>query len=78
MLLKKYDKKNLEYVQGIGLILICISILLGQFVHGILLIDFLEGLLMGISIPLLLVGIYYSSRSIREPKRNQEEQTKNN
>ena len=78
MLLKKYDKKNLEHVQGIGLILICISILLGQFVHGILLIDFLEGLLMGISIPLLLVGIYYSSRSIREPKRNQEEQTKNN
>lgn len=78
MLLKKYNKKNLEYVQGMGLILICISILLRQFVHGILLIDFLEGLLMGISIPLLLVGIYYSSRSIREPKRNQEEQTKNN
>lgn len=78
MLLKKYVDKKPEMVQSIGLIFILISMLLGQCVHGIPLIDFFEGLLMGISVPLLLVGIYYSTRKIQDSKRNQEKQPENN
>ena len=80
MLLRKYAKKNLAVVQAsnsLGLILISISLIMNQFVTGIYLIDFLEGFFMGISIPLLLVGIYYASRARREAKDKTKEENKN-
>ena len=78
MLLRKYLKKKPEYIQNIGLVFIFTSLILDQFGYGIQIFDFIEGMLLGISIPLMIVGIYFTSRKLRASKDSHEANQDNN
>lgn len=64
-MIAKNNKKNFL---PIGLVLLLISLISNQFVlgTGITLLNFTSGLLMGISIPMMLSGLYFSGKIIRE------------
>ena len=72
------NKKELaRYYLSFGLIMVTISIFLNIFVESFIILEFLEGLLMGISIPLLIVGIYYMTRSTKILKKEDSNKEKN-
>jgi zinc transporter ZupT len=62
MLAKKNFKKNFL---PIGLILLLLSLISNQFLPGTG-FTFASGLLMGISVPMMLSGLYFSGKLNRE------------
>jgi uncharacterized membrane-anchored protein len=69
MLLRKYyreGKLRAHYISLIGMSFLAVGLVIGQFFKSWLLGDFIEGISVGLSIPLMMMGIYYGARSIRQ------------
>ena len=81
MLIKKYNLSPNQIVGiflPIGLIMNTAAILIGRFSGNIGWLSYIEGLLMGIAVPFLLIGLYYSGKIIRNQRNLQENEVKNN
>ncbi len=62
--LKQLFKADSHYII-VGMLCLAIGILLNRFATGISISHFLEGMFMGISVPLNLYGIYKVSRTYK-------------